>query len=190
MSRASLFVPLGVFVVILTLGYVGFDLGARSELPSALMNKPFPEFNARLLGRQEQSISRDDLLGRPTLVNVWATWCPTCLSEHEQLMRIAATTDVQIVGVNYKDRPDQALQWLAQFGNPYRWVLDDRDGLLGIEMGVYGAPETFLLDAQGQVVYKRVGDINPRIWRSELAPRLLELGVRIDAAQSSGVEKH
>jgi cytochrome c biogenesis protein CcmG/thiol:disulfide interchange protein DsbE len=190
MSRASLFVPLGVFVVILTLGYVGFDLGARSELPSALMNRPFPEFNARLLGRQEQSISRDDLLGRPTLVNVWATWCPTCLSEHEQLMRIAATTDVQIVGVNYKDRPDQALQWLAQFGNPYRWVLDDRDGLLGIEMGVYGAPETFLLDAQGQVVYKRVGDINPRIWRSELAPRLLELGVRIDAAQSSGVEKH
>lgn len=187
MSRASLFVPLGVFVLILTLGYVGFDLGARSELPSALVNKPFPQFKARLLGAQEQSITRDDLLGQPTLVNVWATWCPTCLSEHEQLMQIAATTDVQIVGVNYKDRPDKALQWLAQFGNPYHWVLDDRDGLLGIDLGVYGAPETFLLDAQGQVVYKRVGDINPRIWRSELAPRLRELGVSIVAVQGVGV---
>ena len=151
------------------------------------MNKPFPQFKARLLGAQEQSITRDDLLGQPTLVNVWATWCPTCLSEHEQLMQIAATTDVQIVGVNYKDRPDKALQWLAQFGNPYRGVLDDRDGLLGIELGVYGAPETFLFDAQGEVVYKRVGDINPRIWRSELAPRLRELGVSIVAVQGVGV---
>lgn len=189
MNRASLFVPLGVFVLILTLGYVGFDLGARSELPSALINKPFPEFNARLLGRPEQSITRDDLLGQPTLVNVWATWCPTCLSEHEQLMQIAATTDVQIVGVNYKDRPENALQWLAQFGNPYRWVLDDRDGLLGIEMGVYGAPETFLLDARGEVVYKRVGDINPRIWRSELAPRLLQLGVSIAGSDADGARQ-
>ncbi len=179
MSRASLFVPLGVFLLILGLGYVGFDLGARSELPSALMNKPFPEFNARLLDTPERSLTREDLLGRPTLVNVWATWCPTCLSEHEQLMLIAANTDVRIVGVNYKDNPDKALQWLEQFGNPYQWVLDDRDGLLGIEMGVYGAPETFLLDAQGQVVYKRIGDINPRIWRSELKPRLLALDVSI-----------
>jgi cytochrome c biogenesis protein CcmG/thiol:disulfide interchange protein DsbE len=92
-------------------------------------------------------------------------------------MQIAASTDVVIVGVNYKDRPDKAKQWLAQYGNPYDWVLDDRDGLLGIEMGVYGAPETFLLNAQGDVVYKRVGDINPRIWRDELAPRFRQLGI-------------
>ena len=92
-------------------------------------------------------------------------------------MQISAATDVVIVGVNYKDRPDKAKQWLAQYGNPYDWVLDDRDGLLGIEMGVYGAPETFLLNAKGEVVYKRVGDINPRIWRDELAPRLGQLGI-------------
>jgi cytochrome c biogenesis protein CcmG/thiol:disulfide interchange protein DsbE len=179
MSRASFYIPLGVFVLILSLGYVGFDLGARNDLPSALIDKPFPNFNARLLDDPEQTVTREQLLGRPTLVNVWATWCPTCLSEHEQLMLIAANTDVQLVGVNYKDRPEKALQWLAQFGNPYDLVLDDRDGLLGIEMGVYGAPETFLLDANGQVVYKRVGDINPRIWRAELAPRLKALGVAI-----------
>ena len=177
MSRISLYIPLGVFAAILGLGYVGFDLGARNELPSALINKPFPEFQARLLDSPETTLSREDLLGRPTLINVWATWCPTCLSEHEQLMRIAASTDVVIVGVNYKDQPNKAKQWLAQYGNPYRWVLDDRDGLLGIEMGVYGAPETFLLDAQGDVIYKRVGDINPRIWRDELAPRFRQLGI-------------
>ena len=96
-------------------------------------------------------------------------------------MRIAQATDIVIVGVNYKDRPTKALQWLAQYGNPYDWVLDDRDGLLGIEMGVYGAPETFLLNAAGEVVYKRVGDINPRIWRDELEPRFRQLGVTLGA---------
>jgi len=114
MSRASFYIPLGVFALIMGLGYIGFDLGARNELPSALINKPFPEFNARLLDDAEQTVTRDDLLGKPAMVNVWATWCPTCLSEHGELMRIAATTDVVIVGVNYKDRPDAAKQWLAQ----------------------------------------------------------------------------
>ena len=118
MSRMSLYIPLGVFAAILGLGYIGFDLGARNELPSALINKPFPEFQARLLESPETTLSREDLLGRPTLINVWATWCPTCLSEHEQLMQIAASTDVVIVGVNYKDQPNKAKQWLAQYGNP------------------------------------------------------------------------
>ena len=185
MSRASLYIPLGVFVLIMSLGYIGFDLGARNELPSALINKPFPEFNARLLENPEKTITRADLLGRPAMVNVWATWCPTCLSEHEELMHIAQGTDIVIVGVNYKARPTKALQWLAQYGNPYDWVLDDRDGLLGIEMGVYGAPETFLLNAAGEVVYKRVGDINPRIWRDELEPRFRQLGVTLSATSES-----
>ena len=179
MSRASLYIPLGVFVLILVLGYVGFDLGARNELPSALIDKPFPEFRAKLLDSPQTTITRNDLVGRPTMINVWATWCPTCLSEHEQLMQIAASTDVVIVGVNYKDQPLKARQWLTQYGNPYDYVLDDRDGLLGIEMGVYGAPETFLLNSRGDVVYKRVGDVNPRIWRDELEPRFKQLGVEI-----------
>ena len=96
------------------------------------------------------------MFGRPGARPVWRT---------RRVDAYRQTTDIVIVGVNYKDRPTKALQWLAQYGNPYDVVLDDQDGLLGIEMGVYGAPETFLLNAAGEVVYKRVGDINPRIWR-------------------------
>ena len=100
-------------------------------------------------------------------------------------MRIAGGTDVRLVGVNYKDDSQQARNWLAQFGNPYELVIVDEDGALGVELGVYGAPETFLLDQSGRVVYKRVGDVNPRIWRDELQPRLAELGVQIDAGMMS-----
>ncbi len=185
MSRASLFIPLGLFVGILCIGYIGFGLGDRQQLPSALVGKPFPEFSAALLKDPAQQISRADLIGKPTLVNVWATWCPTCLSEHNELMRIDATTDIVMVGVNYKDDRRQAIDWLARFGDPYQWVIEDADGLLGVELGVFGAPETFLLNAQGQVVYKRVGDINPRIWRDELAPRFAALGVSMTREQQA-----
>ena len=185
MSRASLFVPLGIFISILALGYVGFSLDARDQLPSALLNKPFPEFSATSLLQPEVKITKADLLGRPVLVNVWATWCPTCKSEHEQLMRIAAETNVLMVGIDYKDIPQRALQWLEQYGDPYDYVLDDRDGSLGIELGVYGAPETFLLIAAGEVVYKRVGDINSRIWVNELLPRFQALKIEV-RGQSAG----
>lgn len=186
MSRASLFVPLGIFISILALGYVGFSLDARNQLPSALLGKPFPEFSATSLLRPDVKVTKAELLGRPVLVNVWATWCPTCKSEHEQLMRIAATTDVLMVGVDYKDTPERAIQWLEQYGNPYDYVLDDRDGSLGIELGVYGAPETFLLNASGEVVYKRVGDINLRIWENELLPRFQALEIAMRGQSGAG----
>ncbi len=93
-------------------------------------------------------------------------------------MRIQRETDLRIVGVNYKDQPAAALRWLADYGNPYEFTLEDRDGSLGIELGVYGAPESFLLDASGTIVYKRVGDINPRVWEQELVPALERLGIR------------
>ena len=125
-------------------------------------------------------MDRSALLGEPVLVNVWATWCPTCKAEHDELLRIRAETDLRIVGVNYKDNAAKAMRWLAEFGNPYDFVLQDTDGALGVELGVYGAPESFLLDADGTIVYKRVGDINPRIWRDEIAPVLERLEV-IDA---------
>ena len=177
MSRASLFIPLAIFCLIMGVGYVGFSLEDRHELPSALIGKSFPDFSAPLLYDRSQVVTKADLLGQPTLVNVWATWCPTCKAEHEMLMQIAARTEVRLVGVNYKDVDAKARKWLADFGDPYEWVLVDSDGSLGVELGVYGAPETFLLDASGQVIYKRVGDINERIWRDELAPRLAQLGV-------------
>jgi len=113
------------------------------------------------------------------LVNVWATWCPTCKAEHEELMRIERTTDLRLIGVNYKDDRAQARRWLQDFGDPYEFVLEDEDGTLGVELGVYGAPESFLLDAEGTIVYKRVGEINARIWRDELVPQLERLEVEL-----------
>lgn len=175
MRRASLFIPVTVFLLIIGVGYVGFSLNDPHELPSALLGKPFPDFSAPTLHEPERTIERDDLLGAPVLVNVWATWCPTCAAEHDELLRIREATGLRIVGVNYKDEPDKARRWLEAYGNPYDMVIQDLDGSLGVELGVYGAPESFLLDADGTIVYKRVGDINPRIWRDELRPRLLEV---------------
>jgi cytochrome c biogenesis protein CcmG/thiol:disulfide interchange protein DsbE len=176
-SRASLFVPLGIFVLIVLLGYLGFRLDDPHRLPSALLDKPFPEFSATVLNEPERQVTRADLLGSPVLVNVWATWCPTCKAEHEELMRIDARTDLRLVGVSYKDDRAKALRWLADFGDPYEFVMEDRDGMLGVELGVYGAPESFLLDADGRIIYKCVGEINPRVWRQEIAPLLERLEV-------------
>ena len=177
MNKASLYVPLGIFSVIVAIFYVGFSLEDRHVLPSALLDKPFPEFSSTDLYQRDRVITREDIVGQPTLVNVWATWCPTCKAEHEMLMQIARETgnglELRLVGVNYKDNPAKAMRWLADFGNPYDLILEDRDGRLGVELGVYGAPETFLLNAEGNVVYKRVGDVNERIWLEEIRPRLL-----------------
>ncbi|MEQ8486325.1 MAG: DsbE family thiol:disulfide interchange protein [Pseudomonadales bacterium] len=175
MSRASLFVPLGVFLVIVGIGYAGFSLNDPHELPSALLGKPFPEFEAPRLDDPERTVARSDLLGSPVLVNVWATWCPTCMAEHDELLRIRERTGLRIVGVNYKDDAAAAVGWLERYGNPYDVVIQDPDGSLGVELGVYGAPESFLLNADGIVIYKRVGDINPRIWRDELGPLVAQV---------------
>jgi cytochrome c biogenesis protein CcmG/thiol:disulfide interchange protein DsbE len=179
-NRGRLFVPLVVFALIVGFGYAGFKLNDPHVLPSALLNKPFPEFSAPVLGAPDRTVSRRELLGAPVLVNVWATWCPTCKAEHEQLMSIHASSDLRIVGVNYKDDPAQALRWLADYGNPYEFTLQDLDGSLGVELGVYGAPESFLLDATGVIVYKHVGDINPRVWRDEILPILERFEVDVN----------
>ena len=177
MSRAGLFAPLGIFLLILLIGYYGFRLEDPHRLPSALLGKPFPDFEAGLLEPAPGvpanfRVSRNDLLGDTLLVNVWATWCPTCKAEHDELLRIRAETGLTIVGVNYKDDPDEARRWLREFGNPYDFNILDRDGSLGVELGVYGAPETFLLDAAGTIVYKRVGEITRQVWLEELAPQV------------------
>ena len=110
------------------------------------------------------------MIGRPTLVNVWATWCPTCKAEHAELIEIAEDTDLQLIGINYKDDRSDAIQWLAEFGNPFDRVLEDPRGDLGVELGVYGAPETFLLDRRGYIVYKRVGAITEQVWLGQMLP--------------------
>ena len=182
MSRASLFVPLAAFVVIVALLYAGFSLNDPHLLPSALIGKPFPAFDLPTLGdgpAEGKRLTEADIRG-PVLVNVWATWCPTCRAEHEELLRIHKETGLPIIGVNYKDNPAQARAWLAQLGNPYTFNIVDADGALGVDLGVYGAPESFLVDASGTIVYKRVGDVNRAIWERELKPH-------IDALTNAGV---
>ncbi|MXX28895.1 MAG: DsbE family thiol:disulfide interchange protein [Gammaproteobacteria bacterium] len=185
MNRVGLFAPLAVFALILAIGYFGFQLEDPHRLPSALIGEPFPDFAAeRLDGEGGGLVRRADLLGSPVLVNVWATWCPTCKAEHDELLRIRAETaaagaPVRIIGVNYKDDPAKARRWLAEYGDPYDFNLIDADGALGVELGVYGAPETFLLNAKGDVVFKQVGAIDGQLWQQEIAPRLSAMGVPV-----------
>lgn len=182
MNRMSFFVPLGVFAIIIVAGYAGFGLGDRAVLPSPLVGKAFPEFSAPRLDDESVHVDRTALIGRPLLVNVWATWCPTCKAEHAFLETLKVREGLEIVGIVYKDDPELARQWLALYGDPYSFNLQDRDGRIGVELGVYGAPESFLLDADGNIVYKRVGDVNEQIWAEELAPRLLKMkGIQPDS---------
>ena len=162
--------PLVLFVAIVWLSYLGLGLEDRDKLPSALIGKPFPSFEARSLFDASANIGSEQLIGRPTLVNVWATWCPTCKAEHAELIEIAEDTDLQLIGINYKDNRSDAIQWLAEFGNPFDRVLEDPRGDLGVELGVYGAPETFLLDRRGYIVYKRVGAITEQVWLGQMLP--------------------
>ena len=175
MSRARLFMPVAVFAVLASFLYLGFTLRDPHELPSALIDRPFPDFDLPILGEPDARATRADLVGEPRLVNVWATWCPTCLAEHGELARIANEAGLSIVGINYKDNPIQASGWLTRHGNPYDFNIVDASGDFGVELGVYGAPETFLVDAAGMIRYKRVGDINEGIWREELQPAIAAL---------------
>ncbi len=168
-------IPLFLFSVIAFVSYFGLGLKDRDKLPSALIGKPFPEFESKSLFDSQATIVRGDLIGRPTLVNVWATWCPTCKSEHAELIQIAETTDLQLIGINYKDDRSKAIAWLSDHGNPFERVLEDPQGDLGIQLGVYGAPETFILDSSGYIVYKRVGAITNRVWENQIRSIVQEL---------------
>ncbi|MBL6715527.1 MAG: DsbE family thiol:disulfide interchange protein [Pseudomonadales bacterium] len=183
MSRTSLFLPLGLFLVMAFMLWRGFALNDPHELPSALLNQPLPAFEKTRLA-DGAPVTRDALLGEPFLLNVWATWCPTCKAEHAELNRIAATYGVPLVGVNYKDNGPAARAWLARYGDPYRLSLVDDDGSLGIELGVYGAPETFVVDAEGVIRYKRVGAVDRRVWEEEIRPLLTRLGLPLETPKA------
>ncbi len=139
------------------------------ELPSALIGKPFPEFSTGSVGDPSVVITRADLLGRPALVNVWATWCVSCKVEHPVLNDLAKQ-GVLIHGVNYKDNNTDAQRWLKDFLNPYQLNISDPKGTLGLDLGVYGAPETFMIDKHGIIRHKFVGVVDKRVWREKLAP--------------------
>jgi cytochrome c biogenesis protein CcmG/thiol:disulfide interchange protein DsbE len=166
MKRLALFVPFLLFIVLGFFLFRGLSLDPK-ELPSALIGKPFPAFTAEKIDGTQ--VTEQDLVGEVSLVNVWATWCPTCKQEHAYLNKLASE-GVKIFGVNYKDETDKAVRWLEQLGDPYVFNIKDEDGMLGLDLGVYGAPETYLLDKNGVVRLKHVGDVNDRVWKSKIEP--------------------
>ncbi len=153
-------------------------LGLRSdpsELPSQYLGKPAPEFNLPTLKDPTHFISTADLRGQASLVNIWATWCGGCRAEHPFLMTLSKEQNVPIYAINWRDNREDALKWLAQLGDPYVASGFDGDGRVGIDWGAYGAPETFLLNAEGYVVYRLTGPLNRALWEQEFVPRLAEL---------------
>ncbi|WP_339879648.1 DsbE family thiol:disulfide interchange protein [Pseudidiomarina gelatinasegens] len=153
-----------------------------TELSSALVGKPVPQFELPDIYDTQKIHTESVLQGRPMLLNVWATWCPTCRAEHEYLNKLAAQ-DVYIVGLNYKDDSRaKAVNWLNTLGDPYQVNLFDERGMVAIDFGVYGAPETFLINTAGEVVYRHVGDVNERVWNNVLGPQYERLMADYTAA--------
>lgn len=168
MKRLLLLLPLALFLFLAVLLYRGLFLDP-ARLPSALIDKPFPPFALPALDDPSHILTRDDMKGHPALVNVWGTWCPSCRQEHTLLTKLA-DKGVVIYGVNYKDDRNAGQNWLRTLHNPYRLTIEDAAGTLGLDLGVYGAPETFFIDSSGIIRGKYVGAIDERVWREELAP--------------------
>ncbi len=166
------------FVALVAVFYVGLQRDP-SALPSPYIGKAAPTFDLPSLTRADTRVGSESLAGQIALVNVWATWCVGCREEHDFLMQIAREGAVPIYGINWRDNRDDALRWLSQYGDPYVDSGFDGDGRVGIDWGVYGAPETFLLDANGIVLYKHLGPLSDAVWEREFAPR-------IAAARSAG----
>ncbi len=166
--------PLAAFLVLA--GFLAFGLKLDPhEVPSPLIDKPAPAFRASLLARPGQNISRDDLVGKPWILNVWASWCGPCRDEHPVWVQFAPRSPVPIYGLNYKDNAAAGLSWLRQLGNPYTESLTDPDGRIGIDYGVYGVPETFVIDRTGVVRYKHVGPMTPEVLHDKIEPLLKKL---------------
>ncbi|MGH8031211.1 MAG: DsbE family thiol:disulfide interchange protein [Luteimonas sp.] len=179
----SRWLPLAAFAALLALLAAGVWLSRnpdRGVLPSPLIGKPAPSFRLPVLHEAGRLVSSDALRGAPYLLNVWGSWCPECQVEHPVITRFAETRRVRVIGYNWKDQHADALRWLDQFGNPYWLVLVDDDGKKAIDWGIYGAPETFLVDARGIVRWKHVGALTDAVIRDELLPKLAaaEAGAR------------
>lgn len=175
-SRRRLFalLPLALVVVIGAFLMIGLQLRPR-EIPSVLIGKPAPAFELAALPGRPPGLKTDDLKGEVSLVNVFASWCVACRAEHPLLVDIKARQLVPVHGLNYKDKPEAALRWLGDHGDPYDRIGADVTGRTGIEFGVYGVPETFLIDTAGRIVCKQIGPISPQDWEEKLWPAIQAL---------------
>ena len=153
---------------------VGLSLKPR-EIPSPLVNKPAPNFSLPTLAEPAQKLSSQDLRGKVWVLNVWASWCVACRQEHALLVDMAKLGAVPIYGLNYKDKRADALGWLSQFGNPYVASLADTEGVVGIDYGVYGVPETFVIDKAGVIRHKIIGPVTPEAIRDVILPLVAKL---------------
>ena len=173
MKRLLAIAPIVVFALVL----VGFMVGLRRDpsiLPSMMIGKPVPTFALPAVRPGDVGLASTELRGEPVLLNVFASWCGTCRIEHPMLMRLAAE-GVPIHGLDWKDEPADGAAWLAQFGDPYRKAGNDRTGRTGIDLGVSGAPETFVVDRKGHIRYRHVGAITPQVWNEIIGPLMVKL---------------
>ena len=167
-------IPLALFAILLAFLWIGLGRDPR-EVPSPLIGKPAPAFQLADLHSPGQTLSPQDLKGKVWLLNVWASWCVSCRAEHPLLVDLAKSNVVPVYGLDYKDDPAAGRDWLAQHGDPYTASIVDRDGRVGINYGVYGVPETFLIDKSGIIRYKQIGPITPEALQDKILPLVREL---------------
>lgn len=177
--KARFLMPIAVFMAMVAVfGLVLYQINNGrniKEVPSPLIGKPVPQFELPRLLNTQKMFSSEQLKGRVTLVNVWASWCVSCRHEHGLLLDISRNTDIPIIGINYKDERADALRWLRDGGNPYEASVFDYDGRAAIDWGVYGTPETFVVDQQGVIRYKHTGPISNEKFQQTILPLIMEL---------------
>ncbi|MFT4748757.1 MAG: cytochrome c biogenesis protein CcmG/thiol:disulfide interchange protein DsbE [Pseudohongiellaceae bacterium] len=172
MNRFVFFVPVIAFFALALMLWQGLYLDTKA-LPSMLIDKPMPEFLLTTVDGDE--VTNDDLPAQAFLLNIWGSYCLPCLIEHPTFMRLAEEGEIPVVGVNYRDRQNLALNWLDDNGNPFEFSILDESGRFGIDLGVYGAPETYLVDGDGVIRYRHVSVLDESVWREEFMPAIAEL---------------
>jgi len=182
--RGALFIPLAVFIGIGVFFGIGLTLNPR-EIPSPLVGKPAPEFALEAVRGRSSGLASDDLRGEVSMVNVFASWCAACREEHPVLLDIKRSGAVPVHGLNYKDQPDAASAWLDKLGDPYSRTGADVDGRVGIDWGVYGVPETFIVGRDGHIAYKHIGPITEEAWNKKILPVIRTLQARTSSAAVS-----
>ena len=172
--RLRFILPLMAFLVMVVFLGIGLKLDPH-EVPSPLINKPAPAFTLPELHEPQKTFSPADMKGKVWLLNVWASWCVSCRQEHVYLTEFARNGSMNLMGLNYKDEPAAAMQWLERLGNPYKISISDIDGMAGLDWGVYGVPETFIIDKKGIVRHKQTGPVDPTILQTIIMPLIEQL---------------
>jgi cytochrome c biogenesis protein CcmG, thiol:disulfide interchange protein DsbE len=170
-------IPIGLFATLAVFLFIGLSRD-KETLPSPLIGKPAPQFELPSVEDPSQKIASREFAGRPYVVNIWGSWCFACRDEHPVLMELARRNEIPLVGLNWRDELPLAQQWLKQFGNPYVATAFDPKGDVGIDYGAYGAPETYLVDARGIIVFKYVSPVTIEVWEREFLPRIKQDGAK------------